>query len=262
MQVVILCGGRGTRIAEVSDNAIPKAMVPVGRRPIVWHIMKYYAEFGHDDFVLCLGHLGASIKEYFLNFETMFSDLTVSLRPETSVQVHRNGNAEDWRVTLAETGLSTMTAGRVRRVAKYLTDDNFTLTYGDGVSDVDLAALEAYHLEHGKLITITGVIPPGRFGELHVEDGQVTRMEEKPEIGHHRHVNGGFMVVNRGFIDAYLTDVDDDMPLEREPMERAAKDGEMMMWAHDGFWQPMDTPRDWTALNEMWKAGDAPWKIW
>ena len=220
MQVMILCGGRGTRIAEVSENAIPKAMVPVGRRPILWHIMKHYASYGHDDFVLALGHLGASIKEYFLNFDTMFSDLTVSLGPEPSVAVHRNGNAEDWTVTLADTGLNTMTAGRVRRAAKYLNGDHFMLTYGDGLSNVDLAGLEAFHRSHGKLITVTGVLPPGRFGELHVEDGQVTRMVEKPETGHHRHINGGFMVVSCEFVDAYIADVGDDVPFEREPMER------------------------------------------
>lgn len=262
MQVMILCGGRGTRIAEVSDNAIPKAMVPVGRRPIIWHIMKYYAGFGHDQFVLTLGHLGEKIKEYFLHFDTMFSDLTVTLGPVPGVEVHRNGNQEDWTVTLADTGLTTMTAGRVRRAARYLDGDHFMLTYGDGLSDVDLAGLEDFHRGHGKMITITGVIPPGRFGELHVEDHQVTRMEEKPETGHSRHVNGGFMILNREFVDAYLSDVDDDMPFEREPMERAAKDGEMMMWNHDGFWRPMDTPRDWRALNDIWESGNAPWKTW
>lgn len=218
MQVVILCGGKGTRIAEVSDNVIPKAMVPVGRRPILWHIMKYYAESGHDEFILALGHLGSKIKEYFLHFDSMFSDLTVSLGPEPSVEVHRNGNAEDWTVTLADTGLNTMTAGRVRRAAEYVNGDHFMLTYGDGLSNVDIDALERFHRSHGKLLTVTGVLPPGRFGELHVEGNQVTRMVEKPETEHHRHINGGFMVLSREFVDAYLADVDDNTPLEREPM--------------------------------------------
>ncbi len=219
-EVVILCGGQGTRIREVSENAIPKPLVPVGDRPIVWHIMKHYASQGYMDFVLCLGPLGWKIKEYFLNRQAMESDLTVTLGRTSKVEYHGEHPEEGWRVTLADTGSDTGTGGRVRKIASKITGDRFMLTYGDGVSDVDLGELQRFHVAHGKLLTLTGVIPPGRFGELSLEGDCVT-MQEKP-MDSDRYINGGFMVMEKAFIDKYLAGVDDTTMLERGPFESAA----------------------------------------
>ncbi|MAJ46794.1 MAG: glucose-1-phosphate cytidylyltransferase [Planctomycetes bacterium TMED75] len=261
MQVVILCGGQGTRIREVSENLVPKPMIPIGDRPIIWHIMKSYAEQGHTDFVLCLGHLGWRIKEYFLNHQSMDTDVTVTLGHTPKIEYHGPYTEEGWTVTLAETGAETGTGGRVRRVAPYLTGDRFLLTYGDGVSDIDLKALEAFHKDHGKQLTISGVIPPGRFGELKLDDDQVLEMQEKPQFSD-RYINGGFMMIDRSFIDDYLAHEPDETMLERTPFEAAAQSGQMMLHKHDGFWQCMDTARDWEHLNRLWKSGNAPWRTW
>ncbi len=261
MQVVILCGGQGTRIREVSENVVPKPMVPVGDRPIVWHIMKHYASQGHTDFVLCLGPLGWKIKEYFLNRQAKEYDLTVTLGRTTKVEYHGEHPEEGWRVTLADTGSDAGTGGRVRKIASKITGDRFMLTYGDGVSDVDLGELQRFHVAHGKLLTLTGVIPPGRFGELSLEGDCVTAMQEKP-MDSDRYINGGFMVKEKAFIDKYLAGVDDTTMLERGPFESAAADGEMMMYRHNGFWQCMDTARDWQLLNRLWKSSEAPWRAW
>ncbi len=262
MQVVILCGGEGTRIADVSDRPIPKPMVPIGNQPILWHIMSHYAAFGYDEFILCLGYRGDKIKEYFLHFDAMAHDLTVSLGERSGVTIHRADGAGNWTVTLAETGAKTKTAGRLKQVEKYLKGDHFMLTYGDGVSDVDLHALEAFHLESDALLTLTGVIPPGRFGELDLDGHQVTRVREKPERSSDRPVNGGFMVINRKFIGNYLAGDVSSIMLEDEPFEQAALDGRIVMRPHHGFWHPMDTRRDWIALNTLWDSGDAPWRAW
>lgn len=261
MQVVILCGGRGTRIRDVSENVIPKAMVPIGDFPMVWHIMKQYACQGHTDFVLCLGHLGWKIKEYFLNCQAMQSDLTVTLGRTPKVEFHSAHPEEGWRVTLVETGSETGTGGRVRKVANQITGDRFMLTYGDGVSDLDFGELERFHVSHGKLLTLTGVIPPGRFGELSVDGDRVTMMREKP-MDSDRYINGGFMVMEKAFIDKYLSGVEDTTMLERGPFEAAAAGGEMMMYRHNRFWQCVDTARDWELLNRLWKSGEAPWRAW
>jgi glucose-1-phosphate cytidylyltransferase len=259
MQIVILCGGKGTRIRDVSEDVIPKPMVPVGERPIVWHIMKYYAAYGHSDFILCLGYQGWKIKEYFLNYRAMAVDLTVEVG-KSDVLYHDTHPEEGWAVTLAETGLETCTAGRVRRIARYLGDDDFMLTYGDGLSNVNLDALAEFHAGHGRLLTVTGVVPPGRFGELSIEGDRVRQMREKP-VASGRYINGGFMVCRREFVDRYLASVDDSVMLEREPFEEAAGDGEMMIYRHDDFWQCMDNYRDWELLNRLWAEGRAPWKV-
>lgn len=257
MQVVILCGGKGTRLGDVTENRIPKPMANVGEQPILWHIMNRYAAAGHNRFVLCAGHLSWAIKEYFLNFHARTADMRINTgRPNAEYLNEAPG--VDWDVTIAETGLETQTAGRLARVMRYIDGDDFMLTYGDGLSDVDLGALAAFHRAHGKLITITGVAPPGRFGELAVDGDAVTAMAEKPVVSD-RLINGGFMVINRRFVDRFIGAEADDMMLETAPMSQAAEAGEMRVFRHAGFWQPMDTQRDWTLLNELWASGNAPW---
>ncbi|WP_337995977.1 glucose-1-phosphate cytidylyltransferase [Oleispirillum naphthae] len=259
MKAVILCGGYGTRIRDVSE-ALPKPMLPIGDRPILWHIMKGYAAHGITEFVLCLGHLGHKIREYFLNYETNTCDCTVTLGDGGGITVH-GGHAESgWKISLVDTGLGTMTGGRVRRVRPYVGDEPFCLTYGDGVTDLDIGALIAFHNRHGRLATVTGVRPPGRFGELTLSaEGRATGFNEKPQVSEGR-ISGGFFVFGPGVFD-YLDDRD-SLVLEEEPMKRLVQDGELMVHAHDGFWQCMDTPRDNTLLTELWASGRAPWKIW
>lgn len=235
-------------------------MVPIGDMPIVWHIMQHYAQYEHKRFVLCLGYLSWRIKEFFLNYQEMGVDLTVTMGRDQRIERHDESPEKDWVVTLAETGLETGTAGRISRIARYIDDDNFMLTYGDGVADVDIRALEQFHLSHGKLLTMTGVIPPGRFGELNLDGDRVTEMKEKPHASD-RYINGGFLIMNRKFITRYLSDADDSTMLEREPMEQAALDGELMMYRHADFWQCMDTFRDWKYLNDLWASGEAPWRV-
>ena len=259
MKVVILCGGKGTRLGEVTGNALPKPMVAVGEQPILWHLMRSYARFGHRRFILAAGHLSWAIKTYFLDYHARLSDVTIDTARAGALTFHDAAPVDDWSVTIAETGAETMTAGRVRRIARYLDDDeSFMLTYGDGLADVDLAALAAFHRAHGKLITVTGVVPPGRFGEIVHEGDRVIEWAEKPHATD-RYINGGFMVVRRQFIDRFLADKDDLVMLEREPLAEATAAGEMMLYRHHGFWQCMDTMRDWEMLNELWATGDAPW---
>lgn len=260
MKTVILCGGYGTRIRNVSDD-IPKPLIPVGGLPVVWHLMKYYASYGHRDFVLCLGHKGQAIKEFFLNYETHTRDCTVTLGASKSIEFHTTHAELDWRVTLADTGLETMTGGRVRKVRKYLSDDDdFLLTYGDGVSNIDLEALIAFHKSHGKTLTVTGVRPPGRFGELSGDEhGIVTEFNEKPQASGGR-ISGGFFVCRRELFN-YL-DERDDLVFEQEPMRKLVKDRELAVYEHDDFWQCMDTYRDWKLLNSLFESGAAPWINW
>lgn len=261
MKALILCGGRGTRLREVSET-LPKPMVPIGGKPIVWHIMKIYAAHGITDFVLLLGYKGDIIRDYFLNYANQASDVTVDLskRGEDRLQFHKH-QSEDWKVTLAETGEDAMTGARIRRGARYLGDaTHFCATYGDGVGDVDIKALIDFHKGHGKTATLTGVYPPGRFGELNTDAGTVNSFNEKPQVSG-GHINGGFFVFNRDFVDTYLDDRE-DLILERDPMERLAADRELMMFEHNGFWQPMDTPREYSLLNELWAENQAPWKTW
>lgn len=261
MKAIILCGGQGTRIRDVSE-VLPKPMLPIGGKPIVWHIMKSFAAHGVTEFVLCLGYKGWVIKEFFLNYRAMTRDLTVTMGERASVQVHGSSTDEEaWSVTLAETGEETMTGGRVAAVRKYVQgDDAFCLTYGDGVSDVDIRALTAFHKKHGKVATVTAVRPPGRFGEMRLDGDGVREFNEKPQATE-GYINGGFMVCDtRRFFD-YLGDSAKTM-LEQEPMRKLSDAGELMAYRHPGFWQPMDTYREYLLLNDLWAKGTAPWKSW
>ena len=257
MKVVILCGGKGTRIRDVSAE-IPKPMIPIGGVPIVKHIMDRYAMYGQKEFVLCLGYKGFRIKEYFLNIQNELSDLEVDLSSPGGVKNLNCPNPLDWSVILAETGLEAMTGARVKRVQKYVGDATFMLTYGDGVGDVDVQALLDYHRSHGRLATITSVRPPARFGELVTEAGKVTSFEEKPQTASGI-INGGFFVLEPGVFD-YLSD-DDSCIFERSPLQRLAEDGELYHYQHDGFWMPMDTHREYILLNQLWATGEAPWTL-
>ncbi len=256
--VIILCGGLGTRLREETEYR-PKPMVEIGGRPILWHIMRLYSHFGFKEFILCLGYRGMMIKEYFLNYQPLVSDFTIRLAEVPTVSYLSGREAIDWSVTLADTGLDTMTGARVKRVEKYVQADRFMLTYGDGLASIDVRALLAYHETRRQLVTITGVRPPSRFGEMSVRDGAVASFDEKPQISEGL-VNGGFFVCERGFFD-YLSD-DDECVLEQEPLRRVAADGQLAAYEHDGFWQCMDTYREWQLLTKMWESGKAPWKMW
>jgi glucose-1-phosphate cytidylyltransferase len=259
MKVVILCGGQGTRLREETERK-PKPMVEIGGRPILWHIMKTYAHHGLTDFVLCLGYQGHLIKSYFLEYESRQNDFTVQLGRTPAVQFHNAHEEDGWSVTLAETGESAQTGARLHRVQKYLDDGPFCLTYGDGLGNVDIRGLLTFHRSHGKLATVTAVRPPGRFGDLRLSDKQVAAFAEKPQVSH-GFINGGFFVFERAFIERYLADRD-ELVLEGEPLQRVAADGQLMAWPHEGFWQPMDTYREWKLLDGLWAAGKAPWKVW
>lgn len=258
MKVVILCGGRGTRFREETEHK-PKPMIEIGGRPIVWHIMKHYARYGHREFVLCLGYKGHIIKDYFLNYEAMGSDVTVTLGKGASVELHGRRHDEDWKVTLADTGLDTLTGGRVKRVQAYVGDEPFFLTYGDGVSDVDLDALQAFHRGSGVIGTVTGVAPPGRFGELALSGDKVTSFTEKPEVAAGV-INGGFFLFEPKFFD-YLS-ADESCILERAPLEKLSQDHQLNVYKHPGFWQCIDTFRDYELVTGLWASGKAPWKTW
>lgn len=258
MKVVILCGGHGTRIRDVADN-IPKPMIPIGRYPILWHIMKYYASYGHQDFVLCLGYKGQVIKDFFLNYEAHTKDFTISLGRQEGIEFHTDHDESDWRVTLADTGQNAMTGARIAKIRKYVGDEEFMLTYGDGVGDIDLDRLLAFHRAHGKALTVTGVRPPGRFGELVSQSGQVVEFNEKPQATGGR-ISGGFFVASPRLFD-YLDD-QDDLVFEQEPMRRLVTDGQLMMFEHDRFWQPMDTSREYQLLNSLYERGEASWARW
>ncbi|MFD2245466.1 glucose-1-phosphate cytidylyltransferase [Pontibacter ruber] len=258
MKAVILAGGYGTRISEES-GVRPKPMVEIGGKPILWHIMKIYSSHGINEFVICCGYKGHMIKEYFANYCLYNSDVTFDMR-KNSMEVHRN-NTESWKVTLVDTGEGTMTGGRLKRVKDYIGDETFCLTYGDGVSDVDVTAAINYHKEQGTLATLTAVQQPGRFGAftLSNEAKQVSHFQEKPEGGDMPWINGGFFVLEPGVID-YIED--DSTIWERGPMERLAQEGELSAYRHTGFWQPMDTLRDKHVLEELWQSGKAPWNVW
>lgn len=259
MKVVILCGGLGTRLREQTELR-PKPMVEIGGRPILWHIMKLYAHYGISDFVLCLGYKGYVIKDFFINYEVRMRDVTVRLGRDPQVTFHGQHEEEGWSVTLVETGEAAMTGARVYRVRRHVGDATFCLTYGDGLGDIDIPGLIAFHRSHGKLATVTGVRPPGRFGELEVDRDRVVSFAEKPQASGGM-INGGFFVLEPGFVDRYLRD-DDRLSLEREPLHQAAADGELMVWRHEGFWQPMDTFREWQLLEDLWNSGKAGWKVW
>lgn len=263
MKTVIFCGGQGTRIRDVTDNRMPKPMVPIGGRPILWHIMKTYAQYGYKDFILCLGHLGWQIKEFFLNYESMTSDFSILLGKGSRIQ-YLNGHPEEgWEVTLAETGENTLTGGRLRRALKYIEDDLFFATYGDGVGDVDINGLLAFHKSHGRIATLTGTHTTGRFGELNVAGDCVTSFQEKPDKNR-AYINGGFFVFHRRFVEKYIPDApeSDGIMLERMPLQQAAEEGDLMIYRHKGFWHPMDTYRDWEYLDALCAKGEAPWMKW
>ncbi|HJV61633.1 MAG TPA: glucose-1-phosphate cytidylyltransferase [Albitalea sp.] len=256
MKAVILAGGFGSRISE-ETNLRPKPMIEIGGKPILWHIMKIYSACGVNDFVICCGYKGYVIKEYFANYFLHMSDVTFDMA-HNEMEVHQK-HAEPWRVTLVDTGEDSMTGGRLRRVARYLMDeDAFCFTYGDGVADVDIAAEIAFHRAHGKLATVTAVQPPGRYGALQLADGQVTGFSEKPR-GDGGLINGGFFVLSPKVIDRIASD---STSWEGEPLTGLARDGELMAFAHTGFWQPMDTLREKNLLEDLWQSGRAPWKKW
>jgi glucose-1-phosphate cytidylyltransferase len=256
MKAVILAGGLGTRISE-ETHLKPKPMIEIGGRPILWHIMKQYSAHGIHDFIICCGYKGYIIKEYFANYFLHMSDVTFDMA-KNEMQVHQQ-KAEPWKVTLVDTGDDTMTGGRLKRVAAYLAGEAaFCFTYGDGVSDVDIRASIDFHRSHGKLATITAVQPPGRYGALERQDNQVVGFAEKPR-GDGGLINGGFFVLSPRCLD--LID-GDDVSWESTPMTRLAEMGEMMAFAHNGFWQPMDTLRDKNHLDSLWQSGAAPWKVW
>jgi glucose-1-phosphate cytidylyltransferase len=258
MQVVILCGGLGTRLREETEFR-PKPMLEIGGRPILWHIMKTYSHYGFRDFVLCLGYRGQMIKEYFLNYEAMNNDFTICLGQQQKISFHNAHGEQHFRVTLADTGQNAMTGARLRKAARYLTGDTFLLTYGDGVSDVNVRELLEFHQSHGKLATVTSVSPVSRFGILELGSGdRVERFVEKPVTG--AWANAGYFVFDRAMLD-YLDDTDDCV-LEREPLERLSRDGQLIAFKHRGFYYPMDTYREYQQLNDLWNGGSAPWKVW
>lgn len=255
MKAVILAGGLGTRLAE-ETSLRPKPMVEIGGRPVLWHIMKIFSAHGINDFVVCLGYKGYLIKEYFANYFLHMSDVTFDMVNNQTV-VHQN-NAEPWRVTLVDTGESTMTGGRLKRVRQYLGDEDFCFTYGDGVGDVNIGELIEFHRSQKRLATLTGVQPPGRFGALNLNGTRVANFEEKPH-GDGGWINGGFFILSPNVID-YIEH--DATVWERDPMERLAREGQLSAYLHQGFWQPMDTLRDKQHLEELWQSGSAPWKVW
>ena len=255
MKAVILAGGLGTRISEETSTR-PKPMVEIGGKPILWHIMKSYSAHGIHDFVICCGYKGYVIKEYFANYFLHMSDVTFDMQ-NNKMEVHQR-SAEPWRVTLVDTGEETMTGGRIKRVAEHIGSEDFCCTYGDGVSDVNITELIAFHRQQGKLATLTATQPPGRFGALNFAGNSVASFQEKPQ-GDGGWINGGFFVLSPKVLD-YIKD--DSTIWEREPMEKIASEGQMAAYFHTGFWQPMDTLRDKNHLEELWENGKAPWKIW
>jgi glucose-1-phosphate cytidylyltransferase len=256
VKAVLLAGGLGTRLREETEYR-PKPMVEVGGRPIIWHIMKGFAHHGISDFVVCTGYRSEVIKDFFLNYEGRTHDFTVRLGQPAEVTYHSTHDESGWQVTVADTGQATMTGGRVNRIQAHIGDERFMVTYGDGLADVDIPALLDFHESHGRLATVTTIRPLSRFGVMDMtEEGAVEQFREKPLTD--GYVNGGFFVFEPGVFD-YL---DDECVLEQAPLEALAKDGQLMAFRHEGFWQPMDTYREFTMLNEMWDRDEAPWKVW
>jgi glucose-1-phosphate cytidylyltransferase len=255
VKAVILAGGLGTRLSEVTDS-LPKPMVEIGGNPIIWHIMKTYSHFGINEFIVCLGYKGYVIKEFFSNYFLHMSDVTFDMS-DNSMKVHHN-TAEPWKVTLVDTGPSTLTGGRLKRVKPYVEDDTFCMTYGDGLSDVDIGETIKFHLSHGRKATVTAVNQPGRFGVLVTDGGAVTEVREKV-VSNESLINGGFFVLEPSALD-YISN--DQTSWEQEPLQNLARDNELMQFRHDGFWQPMDTLREKQMLEGLWQRGNAPWRVW
>ena len=256
--VVILCGGQGTRLREETEYR-PKPMVEIGSQPILWHIMKIYGAHGLDRFVLCLGYKGWEIKQYFLRYKEMHCDFTLAMDGSRPPEIHNQDGYESWRVTCAETGAEAATGARLWRVRRYVDAPTFCLTYGDAVGNVDIGKLLEFHWDQGRLATVTGVHPTSRYGEMRVAGPQVQEFDEKPTLAEGV-VSGGFFVFQREVFD-YL-DEDPNLFLEQKPLQRLARDGQLSVWLHEGFWHPMDTYRDYLHLNDLWKRGETPWKIW
>jgi len=257
--VIILCGGRGTRLREETEYR-PKPMVEIGNHPVLWHVMRIYAHYGFKRFLLCLGYKGFMIKEYFLNYRAIANDFTLTLGQRAGITYADHDDEVDWTITMAETGLDTMTGARLKRAAaKHLDGDTFMLTYGDGLANIDIAALVRFHRKAGRLVTVTGIRPPSRFGEMQTSGHLVTSFTEKPQVSEGL-VNGGFFVCQRGFLD-YLS-ADESCVLEQEPLKHVAADGQLAVYAHDGFWQCMDTFREYELLTKLWEENHAPWRIW
>jgi glucose-1-phosphate cytidylyltransferase len=256
MQLVLLAGGLGTRLSE-ETTVRPKPMVEIGGMPVLWHIMKIYSAHGINDFIVCSGYKGHMIKEYFASYYMRMADVTFDLR-SNRVTMHDKEGAEPWSVTVVDTGADTMTGGRLRRAAPYIKDETFCLTYGDGVSNIDITALIAFHKQHGKRATLTAVQPGGRFGMITLEGDQITHFKEKP-VGDGGWVNGGYFVLQRDVIEY----IDGDSTVwENGPLQRLAHEGQLCAYQHPGFWQPMDTLRDKDLLEQYWRSGKAPWKVW
>ena len=258
MKVVILCGGLGTRLREETEFR-PKPMVPIGHKPILWHIMKSYAHYGFKEFVLCLGYKGEVIKEYFYHYALFNHDVTLKLGRERDMVIHENADTEDWAVTLADTGEHALKGARLKRIQKHVTGGTFMVTYGDGVADINIKELLAFHRKHGKLATVTGVRPRSAFGEIRAQDGKVSQFVEKPQISAGL-INGGFFVFNKKVFD-YLSD-EETCDFEKGPLEKLVADGQLMVHVHEGGWACMDTYRDVEYLNKLWAANHAFWKVW
>lgn len=256
--VVILCGGQGTRLREETER-VPKPLVDIGGRPILWHIMKVYGHYGFSRFVLCLGYKSWDIKEYFLRYREHQTDFTIRLGDANQPRLHNHLDVEDWEITCAETGLYAATGNRIWKIQNHIHSDTFMVTYGDGVGDVDVAALLAFHREQGRIGTVTGVHPTSRYGEMRVEQGQAVEFNEKPTRPAGL-VSGGFFVFQKEFFH-YLDD-DPDLFFEYEPLQKLARDGELSVFPHEGFWMGMDTYREYVELNQLWQSGKAPWKVW
>lgn len=259
MKTILLCGGQGTRLKEETEYK-PKPMVEIGGKPILWHIMKIYSHFDFNEFVLALGYKGNIIRDFFLNYKFYNNDFTITLGNHKDIVVHGNTKESGWKVTLVETGENAMTGSRIKQCERYIDNDNFMVTYGDGLADIDISRLVEYHKRHGRIGTLTGIHPPSRFGELHVEGNQVAKFSEKAELeGTRANINGGFMVFKRNFFDYLSKDM--GCIFEREPLEKLAQDGELMVYRHGGYWQCMDTYRDYLSLQETWNKGNAPWQF-
>jgi glucose-1-phosphate cytidylyltransferase len=255
VKLVILAGGYGTRISE-ETHLKPKPMIEIGGKPILWHIMKIYSHYGINEFIICLGYKGYVIKEYFSNYFLHMSDVTFDMEKNETI-IHQN-NAEPWKITLVDTGTDTLTGGRIKRIKDYIREKTFCLTYGDGLGNIDISELIKFHEKHGKYATITAVQPPGRFGSLILQDEQVIGFTEKPK-GDRNWINGGFFVLDSAVFE-YITD--DRTIWEKEPLEKLTKENQLAAFRHEGFWQPMDTLRDKMKLENMWNAGQAPWRVW
>jgi glucose-1-phosphate cytidylyltransferase len=257
-QVVILSGGKGSRLSEETVLK-PKPMVEVGGRPMLWHIMKIYSHYGYNRFILALGYRGEYIKQYFYDYRIMSSDFTLVMHPDESPRIHNLHEHSNWEITFVDTGLDTLKGGRIKRLEKYITSPNFHLTYGDGLANIDIDRLYNYHLSHGCTGTVTAVRPPSRFGELILSDDKVVKFEEKPQLGTGR-INGGFFVFKKEFLEYLTPDLDCDF--EFGPLQKLARDGQLQAYNHEGFWQCMDNVRDRDYLNRLWDNNEADWKVW